>query len=40
MCALFEYGGHGGDAAAPAALRVFEQWFGVKAPAAVLKPSD
>ena len=40
VCALIENGGHGGDAAAPAALKVFEQWFGVKAPAAVLKPSD
>jgi len=31
VCALIENGGHGGTAAAPAALRVFEQWFGVKA---------
>jgi len=32
VCALIENGGHGGDAAAPAALKVFEQYFGVKAP--------
>ena len=40
VCALIENGGHGGDAAAPAALKVFEQWFGVKAPAPATKPSD
>ena len=28
VCALIENGGHGGDAAAPAALRVFEAFFG------------
>ena len=28
VCALIENGGHGGTSAAPAALRVFEQWFG------------
>ncbi len=27
VCAVIENGGHGGTAAAPAALRVFEQWF-------------
>jgi penicillin-binding protein 2 len=27
VCALIENGGHGGDAAAPAALRVFEKYF-------------
>ncbi len=27
VCAVIENGGHGGDAAAPAALQVFEQWF-------------
>ena len=27
VCALIENGGHGGTAAAPAALHVFEQWF-------------
>ncbi len=31
VCALIENGGHGGDAAAPAALKVFEQFFGKKA---------
>ncbi len=30
VCALIENGGHGGTAAAPAALKVFEQFFGVK----------
>ena len=30
VCALIENGGHGSTAAAPAALEVFEQWFGVK----------
>ena len=29
VCALIENGGHGGTAAAPAALKVFEQYFGV-----------
>jgi penicillin-binding protein 2 len=28
VCAVIENGGHGGTAAAPAALKVFEQWFG------------
>ncbi len=31
VCALIENGGHGGDAAAPAALRVFEAFFGKRA---------
>jgi penicillin-binding protein 2 len=31
VCALIENGGHGGFVAAPAALRVFETYFGVKA---------
>jgi penicillin-binding protein 2 len=31
VCALIENGGHGGDAAAPAALKVFESFFGKKA---------
>ena len=31
VCALIENGGHGGDAAAPAALKVFEQFFGKQA---------
>ena len=33
VCALIENGGHGGSAAAPAALKVFEHYFGVTAPA-------
>ena len=32
VCALIENGGHGGTAAAPAALKVFEQFFNEKAP--------
>ena len=32
VCALIENGGHGGTAAAPAALQVFEQYFHKKAP--------
>jgi len=31
VCALIENGGHGGTAAAPAALQVFEQYFHVQA---------
>jgi penicillin-binding protein 2 len=31
VCALIENGGHGGDAAAPAALKVFEAFFGKQA---------
>jgi penicillin-binding protein 2 len=31
VCALIENGGHGGTAAAPAALKVFEQWFNKQA---------
>jgi penicillin-binding protein 2 len=31
VCALIENGGHGGDAAAPAALKVFEAFFGKRA---------
>ncbi len=31
VCAVIENGGHGGTAAAPAALKVFEQWFGASA---------
>jgi len=30
VCAVIENGGHGSTAAAPAALEVFSQWFGVK----------
>ena len=40
VCALIENGGHGGTAAAPAALRVFEHWFGRKAPAAQTGNTD
>lgn len=32
VCAVIENGGHGSAAAAPAALRVFERYFGKKAP--------
>jgi penicillin-binding protein 2 len=31
VCTVIENGGHGGTAAAPASLKVFEQFFGVKA---------
>jgi cell division protein FtsI/penicillin-binding protein 2 len=31
VCALIENGGHGGTAAAPAALKVFEAFFGKQA---------
>ncbi len=40
VCALIENGGHGGTAAAPAALRVFEQYFGVKPPKLGVIKSD
>jgi len=40
VCALIENGGHGSSAAAPAALRVFERYFGVKAPPSVLVETD
>jgi penicillin-binding protein 2 len=33
LCAVIENGGHGGTAAAPAALKVFEHYFKTKAPA-------
>jgi penicillin-binding protein 2 len=39
VCAVIENGGHGGTAAAPAALRVFEQYFGSTANATI-KASD
>ena len=32
VCALIENGGHGSTAAAPAALKVFEQFFDEEAP--------
>ncbi len=40
VCALIENGGHGGTAAAPAALQVFEQYFHRKAVAAQTGNSD
>jgi len=40
VCALIENGGHGSSAAAPAALRVFEQYFGVEAPPSVVVDTD
>jgi penicillin-binding protein 2 len=39
VCAVIENGGHGGTAAAPAALKVFEQYFGRQA-SVVQKASD
>jgi penicillin-binding protein 2 len=30
VCVLIENGGHGSTAAAPAALEIFQQWFGIK----------
>ena len=40
VCAVIENGGHGGAAAAPAALKVFEQWFGVTAGVQEMVASD
>lgn len=40
VCAIIENGGHGSTAAAPAALKVFEQFFKVKAPATTLRATD
>jgi penicillin-binding protein 2 len=40
VCALIENGGHGGDAAAPAALKVFEKYFHQNASAVGTVPSD
>ena len=39
VCVLIENGGHGGTAAAPAALKVFEQYFG-KSASTTSHPSD
>ena len=36
VCALIENGGHGSSAAAPAALQVFERFFNVEAPDAIV----
>jgi penicillin-binding protein 2 len=40
VCALIENGGHGSTAAAPAALKVFEEYFGVEAPPSILVQTD
>jgi penicillin-binding protein 2 len=40
VCALIENGGHGSTAAAPAALKVFERFFGEKAPPPILNEVD
>jgi penicillin-binding protein 2 len=40
VCALIENGGHGSSAAAPAALKVFEQFFNIDAPEATLVDTD
>ncbi len=40
VCAVIENGGHGSTAAAPAALQVFERFFGVKGGAQVLVSTD
>lgn len=40
VCALIENGGHGSVAAAPAALEVFEKWFGQKAATQLLVKTD
>ncbi len=40
VCAVIENGGHGGTAAAPAALKVFERWFGVKGGVQAVVASD
>jgi penicillin-binding protein 2 len=40
VCVVIENGGHGGTAAAPAALRVFESYFGKKATSQSYVPSD
>jgi penicillin-binding protein 2 len=40
VCALVENGGHGGEVAAPVALRVFEEYFDVPAPEIVFRESD
>jgi penicillin-binding protein 2 len=40
VCVVIENGGHGGTAAAPAALKVFESYFGKKAGAQHLEATD
>lgn len=40
LCAVIENGGFGAEAAAPAALRVLEEWYGVQAPVQTVVASD
>src|SRR5215211_3982958 len=40
VCVVIENGGHGGTAAAPAALKVFESYFGKRATSQTYVPSD
>jgi penicillin-binding protein 2 len=40
VCVVIEWGGHGGSAAAPAALKVFEHYFGVQATAVTPVETD
>jgi penicillin-binding protein 2 len=40
VCVVIENGGHGGTAAAPAALKVFESYFGKQAGAQTFVPTD
>jgi penicillin-binding protein 2 len=40
VCVVIENGGHGGTAAAPAALKVFESYFGQRAGAQTFVPTD
>jgi hypothetical protein len=37
---VIENGGHGGEVAAPVALKVFEEWWGVPSPPFELRESD
>ena len=40
VCVLIENGGHGGEVAAPSALKVFEAYFGERGVVEPLRPSD
>jgi cell division protein FtsI/penicillin-binding protein 2 len=40
VCVLIENGGHGGTAAAPAALKVFESYFGKQAATENVVPTE
>jgi penicillin-binding protein 2 len=40
VCVVIENGGHGGTAAAPAALKVFENYFGKRATSLTTVPTD